>query len=384
MAVPTHAIWLEKCGCHLVSPCDALDPDHTGNSQPRRNGKLYYQCLKLFEQEVSDRVRSWCPIKSSTDNNLPTRVARGEHSKFTIFKRQIAGIVVGVLWAVTDLIQSRTAISDESRFVDAINTNNKELGLISHAMYNMEKTLNATVQLQQYEAKAIELLAQHVAENSRNIQLLEEITPQQAWTITFVHSKITQAGTRLEKVMQSWKRGKVSHELVELFNLSSIIDYDEEATTARGCSVLETGIVNIRFDILTRYPTTIIVQADPFVIWANVTGTPCLEKYGGSPYMVYNATSDCRAEMQVVPFEHYVSYQCAEEHYQANENVPPKIQYKITSQKIFIYCYDTNITIKEARGSFRCPPHVFSLPPNLSWRADNVGFEDQIGTYQQN
>lgn len=276
--------------------------------------------------------------------------------------------------------------------MDAINTNNKELGLISHAMYNMEKTLNATVQLEQYNAKAIELLAQHVAENSKNIQLLEKISPQQAWTITFVHSKITPAGDRLEKIIHSWKKGKVSHELVELFNMSSVIDFDEEATAARGCTVSETGIVNVRFDILTRDPSSLIPQADPFAIWTNLTGAPCLEEYSGSPYMVYNLTSDCRAEMQVMPFEQYVSYQCAEEHYQAdfnqrrhvgclgaNEVVSPRIQYKVTSQKIFIYCYGTNITIKEANGSFQCPPYVFSLPPNLSWRAYNVGYEASAG-----
>lgn len=31
--------------------------------------------------------------------------------------------------------------------------------------------------------------------------------------------------------------------------------------------------------------------------------------------------------------------------------------------------------MKEAKGSFQCPSYVFSLPPNLSWRAENVGFE---------
>lgn len=112
---------------------------------------MFFVCHRLYQKEVENRLNEWCPIKTS--NSLVTRNSNNLVAKpLVIAKRQIGAVLVGILWAATDLIQTKSAISEDQRYVDAINMNNKELnkelGMVSSALADMARTLNNTVELE--------------------------------------------------------------------------------------------------------------------------------------------------------------------------------------------------------------------------------------------
>lgn len=399
-----------QLAAQIESPCNLLDipiydPDH---NRVIKSNKLYSLCLDLYTKEVTERIHKLCPIKTLSDYSMndpssvikPTyqRLVRNPKTAIIVYKRQV-GVLIAMCWAVSDIVQSRSGVTDE-RIVDSINTHAREIGCMSHAMLQLEKTLNASVQLELHNSKAIELLAVHVAENTKRLKALADYTPQESWLITYVHSKITHTGSLLEATQLAWNEKKISRGLLEIFNLTHFEDFDEDGTVARGCTISEINAINIRFTVRTPDRTTVVAQADPFEIWENVTGTPCLTRYNGPSFMIYNASADCRSGLQVPTFDKFSTYQCAIPHHEDESfeyrsrikcippgaPIEPRVQYKTTISKndrpdnVFIYCYGTNITITAHNNSYLCPPHVFSLPPSISWRSGDVEF---IAEYEE-
>lgn len=156
---------------------------------------------------------------------------------------------------------------------------------------------------------------------------------------------------------------------------------DVRSSIVHSCNVLRPGIYHLKFVTRQIDRKTFVLQADPFKTYTNLTGKPCLREYVGIKNVIHNVTANCTWPISNLAIERYQFAKCEEQnkHFVTSSNdwkelfcqkdlnhIAPADDLKLTKRHVHFYCVNDNITIEGK--SRNCPPFVFKLPIDVSWK----------------
>lgn len=218
--------------------------------------------------------------------------------------------------------------------------------------------------------------------------------------LALLFSKLTQSETALKKFGNSYKQGKFSPVLLDLFNVTmncKNCPYDLWEPIFYQHNP-ETNTIYMKINVLQISSEHHVLHAEPFNILkksSNKTGEfYCVHKYRGPTFAVYNQITDCISPFDA-PTKHTLllknesvicgnrsllknkslwklSY-CKEAHDFSNYEL---VQIKHSYNDNYIYCPFSQIAL--FNNTIHCPPIVFKLNSNISFAIDKFRYESYM------
>lgn len=230
----------------LVSPCAGLD------------GDARELCDNYYHKEITDKFYSgWCK----------------PHNDHETTGRQLAFLAgMAVEYCCSNLIvagwhyfNKGESINDQIKYmenkVEIVETEQKAERIMEYAKKDWYRTL-----------------ASRVDNNTEYIHELAKKTPHDLWVSLFLQSEIAKNSDTLENIVRAWKAGFVTWDLGVFTAGKELLTIDSESSSARSCRTLDGKMTGIRLIFTTRIidRKSFILEADPFEIYTNLTGRPCL------------------------------------------------------------------------------------------------------------
>lgn len=340
----------------VKSPCINLNTPN-----PAYNDEMFTSCQHLFNEEILLPMNNMC-----SDND--------EHN---IEKRQL-GFGAGVLteYFATSLVETVRGWIVGSKE----QTNAERIAAVEKEMYRLNNHANEVFLIQRSQNDAIKILAKQVTSNTHKINEMAINWPKHAWMAAVIQYDIKEAAKALKHVIYNWKNRFVGPELGTFLKIDDLQHIDPHSSMAHRCTILKPGIIRLQFVTRAVHKDSFILQADPFKIYVNLTGRPCLHEYIGPKYVIHNVTANCTKPIKNIAIERYQVAQCQENNGQFATNtsdwkeifcqkdlnhIAPAKEVKTTRTYTYIYCINNNITINSR--THKCPPHVFKLSIDMPW-----------------
>lgn len=166
-------------------------------------------------------------------------------------------------------------------------------------------------------------------------------------------------------------------QLASLLNITNLKEVDHRDTKFLSATYDATSrIVVLEFIALQKSKSTSVYVVDAFDHWANLSGRPSLMHYRGTPYLIYNKTSNCAAGVMEL-HSRLVTTECKTPNHidSAIENwvstgivdkfddIYNQTQIKLSTEWSYIYCFRDSITI--INDTRICPSHPFKIPIDI-------------------
>lgn len=157
----------------------------------------------------------------------------------------------------------------------------------------------------------IKALALQVSANTKEIHAMARSWPEQLWDTLLLQSHIKESGTFLNKAINSWKNGIIVPELGSFLKIKDLENVDVLSSAAQACKLIQPGMIRLYFTTRAIDHKSIILSADPFRTYVNLTREPCLVEYIGERYLMYNLTSNCTLPLNNLPVSRYHVASCS-------------------------------------------------------------------------
>lgn len=359
----------------VSNPCETLAVDgdqfDRGEHIKRQLGQmfrlnLYGECNKLWNdgwvKEVEKLTIKTDPSRKSQvlDQIYPSRTKRESISITAVVI--VVTSVVGVIktWLFGDEREAR--------------------------LRNIESELETfESDVQNIKRVADKLVEAVVKVDRKIIQLRDDIQEQGDLLILFykVCQAMAEMKHKINRVIELKAHGKVA--TWELFQLTGVEDLklvDVEDTVFESAEVNE-KVITLNVLLLMKAKDTRIYKANTFQYYGNLSETPTLNQYTGTQYAIYNETSHCLSQIELTS-SRWIQSNCSETDYNdeyANQwttlktinsftELKPINQHFKTLINSYVYCFPANITI--SGKSYVCPPYVFKLPIDVSYKTGKL------------
>lgn len=277
----------------LKSPCIVFNTPNLAY-----NNELFNACQQLFESQILHPMSELC----SPDNGRTKRQA----------------FMVGMLseYVVTTLVESvRGWFGHGSKeYSDA-----EKIAQIESESSRLVQHTNEIYLMQRAQTESLKILAKQVSMNAQKIQEISISFPKQAWMSAVIIHDINEASRLLRQVIYAWKKHSVGPELGDFLKISDLRNIDPRSSNPSSCSMIKPGITRLQFVTREIDTKSLILQADSFKTFVNLTGTPCLREYIGPKHVIYNTTSNCTTTIrsEKIAIDRYQFARCNEINKQA-------------------------------------------------------------------
>lgn len=354
-----------------INPCKEFD-DHS-NAHPHHDAKR--QCYELFNSEWITKIKSlgkMHPVSKSRQIGL------------------LLGITVVGYQIITNLV---------SRVADAVSPNAAESTLlVTSRIAEYSRTQSAIKDIVTKMMSNMEIMDSNLHKLKKTYDEEWSDYHNQVFSIIGVLNEINRIGVRLDNIIGKARQGLVdTREVAYFMGMNEIkhvnihdLDIDllsisPEYTEFISAHEVDNGRgIHIHFAVIIEYPGAKIYEIDSFDYWDVVKSPPILMKYIGKPYVLFDKSHNCRRAV-IDSKAMLISERCSKPDYidpSLNQWTKSSQQYntsalepqvKVTKFYNYVYCFPENITLHG--HSQYCPPSVFKLPVDISFKIGELEVE---------